>query len=101
MKPFVNDRGLIKYPYSRCVNNDRHQLAVLESHIFRYGFMAGYDVWIYHGENANATASSNVPEQNVEIPKRDEMFDVLDDIISEDVEVDSIGTQSSNLQYNE
>ena len=61
-KPLANDKGLIKCPCNRCVNNDRHQLVVLKCHIFRYGFMTSYDVWIYHGENANATVSSNVLE---------------------------------------
>ena len=72
---------------------------MLNSHIFQYGFMVGYDDWIYNGENVNATGSSNVLEQNTGIPERDEMFDVLDDIISDNVEVDSIGAQSSNVQY--
>ena len=40
-------------------------------------------------------------EQNAGIPKSDEIFDVLDDIISDDAEVDSIGAQSSNVQYDE
>ena len=35
------------------------------------------------------------------IPERDEMFDVLDDIISDGAKVDPIGTQSSNVQYDE
>ena len=63
--------------------------------------MAGYDVWIYHGENANATERLNVLEQNAGIPERDEMFDLLDDIISDDAEVDPIAAQSSNVQYDE
>ena len=49
-KPFANDRGLIRCPCNRCVNNEKHQLDVLEMHIFWYGFMAEYDVWIYYGE---------------------------------------------------
>ena len=100
-KPFANDRGLIKCPCNRCVNNDKHQLDVLKNHIFRYGFMVSYNVWIYHGEHVNVTVSLNMPKQNEGIPERDEMFDVLDDIISDDVEVDSIAVQSSNKQYNE
>ena len=45
----------------------------------------------------NTAGSSNVPQSNVGIPDRDEMFDVLDDIISDDVEVDPMGAQSSNV----
>ena len=74
---------------------------MLKSHIFQYGFTAGYNKWIYHGKNANATVSSNVPKQNAGLPKRDEMFDLLDDIISNGAKVDPIGAQSSNVQYNE
>ncbi|KAL5537822.1 hypothetical protein UlMin_043515 [Ulmus minor] len=36
-KSFVNDRGFIKYPCRRCLNNASHQLEDLESHIFRNG----------------------------------------------------------------
>ena len=59
-KPLANDRGLIKCPCNCCVNNDKYQLDVLENQIFWYGFMEGYDMWIYHGKNANAKVSSNV-----------------------------------------
>ena len=40
-------------------------------------------------------------EQNAGIPERDEMFDLLDDIISDNAQVDLIGAQSSNVQYDE
>ena len=71
---------------------------MLENHIFRYGFMVGYDVWIYHGKNANATVSSNVPKQNEGIPESDQMFDGLDNIINDGIEVDPVATESSNVQ---
>ena len=45
----------------------------------------------------NATGSSSVPEPNAKIPKWDEMFDVLGDIISDDTEEDPIGVQASNV----
>ena len=50
---------------------------------------------------ANVTSSSSVPELNARIPERDEMFDVLGDIISEDAEGDPVGGQSSNEQYDD
>ena len=74
---------------------------MLESHIFQYGFMFGYDEWIFHGEDANVMGSSSVLEPNVGIPKWDEMFDVLGDIISDDAKGNPIGTQSFNVQYDE
>ena len=49
----------------------------------------------------NATISLNVSEKNAGIPERDEMFDVLNDIIIEDAQVDLIDAQSSNVQYEE
>ena len=62
--------------------------------------MAGYNIWIYHGGNVNAIVSSNVPEQNLRILKRNKMFDVLNDIISDGAEVDPIGVQSTScLQH--
>ena len=61
--------------------------------------MASYDMWIYHRENANATVSLNVLEQNEGIPERDEIFYVLDDMISDGVEVDPVVAESSNVQY--
>ena len=63
--------------------------------------MFGYNQWIYHGETANVIGRSTVQEPSVEIPKCDEMFDVLDDIISDDEEGDPVGGQSSNGQYND
>ena len=99
--PFTNDKGLIRCSYNHCVNNDKHELDVLENLIFHNGFMASYNVWIYHGENVNATVTSNVLEQNEGIPDSDEMFDMLDDIISDGAEVDPVAAKSSNVQYDE
>ena len=62
--------------------------------------MFGYNPWIYHGETANVTGSSSVPKLSAGIPERDEMFDVLGDVIS-DVEGDPISGQSSNAQYDD
>ena len=49
----------------------------------------------------NVAANSNVSQPNAGIPDRDEMFDVLDDIISDDAEVDLIGAQASKVQYDD
>lgn len=94
-KPFVNHRGFIKFPCNQCLNNATHQLEVLKSHIFQHGFMFGYDDWIYHGEDVNVSGLRKEHEANVGIPARDEMFDVLDDIISDDEEGDP-GQQVEN-----
>ncbi|KAL5572352.1 hypothetical protein UlMin_021949 [Ulmus minor] len=100
-KPHVNDRGFIRCPCNRCINNAQHQLEVLETHIHRFGFMSDYNEWIYHGENVYAASSSNVPHPNSGVHDRDEMFEVLEDIISNDAEVDQLGSQSSNVQYDD
>ncbi|KAL5552411.1 hypothetical protein UlMin_002587 [Ulmus minor] len=100
-KPFVNDRGFIKCPCRRCLNNASHQLEELESHIFRNGFMFGYNQWIHHGEPATGNAGTTVAGPSGGIHERDEMFDVLDDIISEDVDDDAVGGPSSNDQYDD
>ena len=102
-KPFINDRGFIKFPCSHCLNNASHQLQDLESHIFRNGFMFGYNQWIYHEEPASTNAGTTVPEPepSAGIPEHDEMFDVLGDIISDDAEGDPVGGQSSNEQYDD
>ncbi|KAL5538476.1 hypothetical protein UlMin_035499 [Ulmus minor] len=63
--------------------------------------MSDYIEWIYHGENVNAASSSNVPQPNSGVHDRDEMFEVLEDIISNDAEVDQLGNQSSNVQYDD
>ncbi|KAL5548417.1 hypothetical protein UlMin_003648 [Ulmus minor] len=100
-KPHVNDRGFIRCPCNRCINNAQHQLEVLETHIHRFGFMSDYNEWIYHGENVNAASSSNVPQPNSGVHDRNEMFEVLEDIISNNAEVDQLGSQSSNVQYDD
>ena len=74
---------------------------MLETHIDMFGFMSDYDEWIYHGKNVNAVGNSNVPQPNSGVPDRDEMFEVLEDINSNDAKVDQIGTQSSNVQYDD
>ncbi|KAL5573251.1 hypothetical protein UlMin_022848 [Ulmus minor] len=101
VKPFVNDRGFIKCPCRRCLNNASHQLEDLESHIFRNGFMFGYNQWIHHGEPATANAGTTVAGPSGGIPETDEMFDVLDDIISEDADEDAVGGPSANDQYDD
>ena len=100
-KPHVNNRGFIRCPCNRCINNVQHQLEVLETHIHRFGFMSDYNEWIYHGENMNAAGSTNVPQPNSGVHDRDEMFEVLEDIISNDAEVDQLGAQSSNVQHDD
>ncbi|KAL5560845.1 hypothetical protein UlMin_037056 [Ulmus minor] len=100
-KPFVNDRGFIKCPCRRCLNNACHQLEDLESHIFRNGFMLGYNQWIHHGEAVTAKAGTTVAGPSGGIHERDKMFDMLDDIISEDADEDAVGGSSSNDQYDD
>ena len=56
-KLHVNDREFIRCPWNKCINNVKHQLEVLETHIHRFGFMSDYDEWIYHGENVNAAGN--------------------------------------------
>ena len=90
-KPHVNDRGFIRCPCNICINNVQHQLEVSETHIHRFGFVSDYNEWIYHGENVNAAGISNVLEPNSGVHDRDEMFEVLEDIISNDAEVDLLG----------
>ena len=49
----------------------------------------------------NAAGSSNVPQLNSGVHNRDEMFEVLEDIISNDAKVDQLCSQSSNVQYDD
>ena len=42
------------------------------------------------------TSRSTVPKPSAGILEHDEMFDVLGDIINDDIEVDPVGYQSSN-----
>ena len=96
-KPHVNDRGFIRCPCNRCINNVKYQLEVLETHIHQFGFMSDYDEWIYHGENVNMAGNSDVPQPNAVVPDRDEMFDVLEEIICNDAELDPLDAQSSHV----
>ncbi|KAL5569048.1 hypothetical protein UlMin_025623 [Ulmus minor] len=63
--------------------------------------MFGYNQWIHHGELASANAGTTVAGPSGGIHERDEMFDVLDDIISEDADEDAVGGPSSNDQYDD
>ena len=96
-KPFVNDRGFIKCPCRRCLNNASHQLEELESHIFQNGFMFGYNQWIHHGEPTTVNAGTTVAGPSGGIHERDEMFDVFDDIISEDADENTVGVRHPTI----
>ena len=63
--------------------------------------MFGYNQWIHHGEPATANVGTTVAGPSGGIHERDEMFDVLDDIISDDAEGDLVGGPSSNKQYDD
>ncbi|KAL5576253.1 hypothetical protein UlMin_017952 [Ulmus minor] len=63
--------------------------------------MFGYNQWIHHGERASANAGTTVAGPSGGIHERGEMFDVLDDIISEDADEDAVGGPSSNDQYDD
>ena len=61
--------------------------------------MEGYKVWTFHGENENDNVSMITFVQNEGIPNMDEMFDVLDNIIGDDAEVDASTTEAFTVQY--
>ncbi|KAL5564918.1 hypothetical protein UlMin_028082 [Ulmus minor] len=63
--------------------------------------MFGYNQWIHHGEPATANTGTTVAGPSGGIHERDEMFDVLDDIISEEADEDAVGGPSSNDQYDD
>ena len=42
-----------------------------------------------------------MPQPNSGVHDRGDMFEVLEDIISNDAEVDQLGAQSSNVQYDD
>ncbi len=87
-RPFENDMGYIRCPCKRSINKDSQVVNIVENHIFWFDFLESYEIWTYHEENENDNVTVNVPKQNEGIPDRDEMFDILDDIIGDDAEVD-------------
>ena len=53
--------------------------------------MFDYKQRIYYGETVTVTGRSTVPEPSAGIHERDEIFDVLGDIICDDAKVDLVG----------
>ena len=73
----------MKCPWKCYVNKELHTLDVLEAHIMDYGFYPIYTTWIWHGEDEVYLTSLVQPSSSSQ--PRDEMVDVLMDLVNESV----------------
>ncbi|KAL2504004.1 hypothetical protein Adt_19625 [Abeliophyllum distichum] len=67
----------------------------VESHIFRHGFYENYERWIYHGESEEGHV--NMQGQNEGLVAKDEMADVLNDVVGDDSP--AVASQSNRRKF--
>jgi hypothetical protein len=53
----------VKCPCSRCRNALRQDKGKLTLHIYKFGFMPGYEVWTHHGETVHQRTASVAEEE--------------------------------------
>ena len=77
------------YMFCLCVEcrneKDYIFLRVIQSYLFRFGFMSGYNVWIKYGERGVMMEDDDEEEENDDDNYRF-MFSEYDDIVMEDNE---------------
>jgi hypothetical protein len=72
------DQG-VKCPCSRCRNTLHEDKRTLTLHLYKFGFMPGYDVWTHHGESVHRRTAS-VAEKKDDRSDDDRMDEMLDAI---------------------
>jgi hypothetical protein len=89
------NRG-VKCPCSRCRNALCEDKRTLTLHLYKFGFMPGYEVWTHHGESVHQITAS-VAEEEDNRRGDDRMNEMLDAILS-DLEIDSENPSTSEVQ---
>jgi hypothetical protein len=54
----------VKCPCSRCRNALREDKGTLTLHLCKFGFMPGYEVWMYHSETVHQRTASVAKEED-------------------------------------
>jgi hypothetical protein len=72
------DEG-VKCPCSRCRNALHEDKRTLTLHLYKFGFMSGYEVWMHHGEIVHQRTASVAKEEDDRSgdDRMDEMLDVI------------------------
>jgi hypothetical protein len=72
------DEG-VKCPCSRCRNTLRQDKRTLTLHLFKFGFMPGYEVWTHHGETVHQRTTLVAEEADDRScdNRMDEMLDAI------------------------
>jgi hypothetical protein len=72
--------GTARCPCSRCRNSLSHDKIELTLHLCRFGFMPGYEVWVYHGEVPHVNLNASAAEGMADAYDKDRMDEMLDDL---------------------
>jgi hypothetical protein len=69
----------VKCPCSRCRNTLCKIKRTLTLHIYKFGFMPGYEVWMHHGESVHQRTASMGEDENDRRgdDRMDEMLDTI------------------------
>jgi hypothetical protein len=72
------NRG-VKCSYSRCRNTLCEDKRTLTLHLWKFGFMSGYEVWMHHGEPVHQRTASVTKEEDDRSgdDRRDEILDAI------------------------
>jgi hypothetical protein len=46
----LSNTVIVRCPCSKCRNGLSHDKKNVSIHIYRFGYMSGYEVWVHHGE---------------------------------------------------
>ena len=74
-----NGRGVL-CPCSRCSNTRPQMRATMIAHLCKYGFRAGYTVWVYHGESQHSRSDVLREETDDGGHNESRIEDMLDDV---------------------
>jgi hypothetical protein len=61
---FVPANQGMKCPCSRCRNTLCEVKRMLTLHLYKFGFMPGYEVWMHHGESVHQRTASVAEEED-------------------------------------
>ena len=75
----LSNNGLARCPCKNCRNGLSHDKLMVSKHIFKFGFMPHYEVWIHHGEEG----PENEPVAVHDVAEEDRMDEMLDALYPE------------------
>jgi hypothetical protein len=67
----------IRCPYMKCQNTRCFEKVILMKHLVKYGFIADYETWVFHGKKYTAVAVEESTNDRAGVDRMDEMFEAI------------------------